>query len=355
MELSERQWEPFFISSMFPVPKRGKRIVNKDHIEGKKPLVSSIGNNNGVTNFIGNTKKVRVYNKCISIANGGSSAGKAFYEPFEFIASDHVTHCKNDGFTENQYLALSALISGKLTEKYSFSREITDHRISREKVMLPVNDAGEPDFDFLEQYISELKNKLSRQYLDYSKRKIGSMQSANIPTLDEKEWKDFFVAGEDGVFDADSTSSGADKNKLNLTEGEIPYITRSNEQNGISLFISEEQATKWQADEGNTITIGLDTQTVFYQPHKYYTGQNIQVIRHEKMNEYIAMFIISMLKVQMKNFNWGGNGVTLGRLCRTKMMLPVNDSGEPDFDYMEQYIKNQMVKKYKDYIAYSEK
>ena len=101
MKLSEKEWEPFFISSLFKDPKRGKRIVSSNHIEGDTPLVSSAGDNNGVTAFIGNREKVRIYENCLSIANGGSSAGKCFYEPFEFIASDHITHCKNEKLTAN--------------------------------------------------------------------------------------------------------------------------------------------------------------------------------------------------------------------------------------------------------------
>lgn len=173
--------------------------------------------------------------------------------------------------------------------------------------------------------------------------------------LCDKEWKEFFIAGDEGVFDISSTASGIDKNKLNMEDGTIPYLTRSNELNGINLFVTDEQDSKWRIDAGNVITIGLDTQTVFYQPHKFYTGQNIQVLRYEKINRNIAMFIISMLKVQMEKFNWGGNGATLGRLCRTKMMLPVNDSGEPDWNYMEQYIKKKDKEKKEKYLVYCEK
>lgn len=152
-------------------------------------------------------------------------------------------------------------------------------------------------------------------------------------TLNDRKWKEFFIAGDKGLFDISSTASGIDKNKLNIEGGDIPYLTRSNETNGINLFISDKQDSKWRMDEKNVITIGLDTQTVFYQPYKFYTGQNIQVLRHQKINKDIAMFIISMLKVQMEKFNWGGNGATLGRLCRTKMMLPVDENGDPDWAF----------------------
>ena len=63
-----------------------------------------------------------------------------------------------------------------------------------------------------------------------------------------------------------------------------------------------------------------------------------------------------ILRQQMKRkFNWGGNGATLGRLQKLKIMLPVNANEEPDYEYMEQYAKNIMYKKYKQYLSYLEK
>lgn len=183
MELCELEWKEFFLSEIFLNPKRGKRIVNENHIKGNTPLVSSAGTNNGVTAFVGNREKVRLYKNCLSIANGGSSAGRCFYEPFEFVASDHVTHCKNDNLTEEQYLAIASLISGKLPEKYSFCREITDLRISREKIMLPVNKYGEPDFEYLEKIVKRLRKELSHKYMEYAKRKIEHISVVDIPKL----------------------------------------------------------------------------------------------------------------------------------------------------------------------------
>ena len=37
---------------------------------------------------------------------------------------------------------------------------------------------------------------------------------------------------------------------------------------------------------------------------------------------------------------------------RQYIMLPVNDAGNPDYEYMEQYIKNIEYNKMIEYIAY---
>ena len=90
--------------------------------------------------------------------------------------------------------------------------------------------------------------------------------------LNSVKWKSFILSE---IFNISSTNSGIDKNKIkNINiEGNNPYITRTDKNNGIDEFITEQD---YELNDGNVITIGLDTQTVFYQPHSFYTGQNIQ-------------------------------------------------------------------------------
>lgn len=176
-----------------------------------------------------------------------------------------------------------------------------------------------------------------------------SKRGGVLPDLDSVGWKDFYIAD----FSIRTTQSGIDKNKLLFKlDADIPYVTRSEINNGVNMFVSKEQNSKYKIDRGNVITIGLDTQTVFYQPHSFYTGQNIQVLESPRLNKYIALFIASMLKVQMQKFNWGGNGATLGRLNRTKIMLPVGAGGNPNYDFMEQYGEQIMLGKYQKYLTY---
>ena len=159
--------------------------------------------------------------------------------------------------------------------------------------------------------------------------------------LNDVEWGEFFIGGSEGIFDIRANKSGIDKNKLNMQNGHIPYITRCEINNGINLFITDEQNQKYDKDKGNVITIGLDTQTCFYQKNDFYTGQNIQILSNNKLNKSIAMFIIPLIKNQMKKFNWGGNGATLTRLNRTKLMLPKDKNDNPNWCFMEEYIKER--------------
>lgn len=148
-------------------------------------------------------------------------------------------------------------------------------------------------------------------------------------------WKEFVFGDE---FSIESTQSGIDKNKLIKEQGNIPYVTRTDVTNGIDMFICE-QSSKYKVDEGNVITIGLDTQTVFYQPSSFYTGQNIQVIRHKELDRYNAQFLIVAIKKLVNKFSWGSYGATLTRLRKSKIYLPVDSNGNIDFAFMSSFMK----------------
>lgn len=141
----------------------------------------------------------------------------------------------------------------------------------------------------------------------------------------------------DEIFDIKPTANGIDKVKLTPGAGEYPYVTRSDMNNGVNMFVCKQAGCN--LNSGNCITVGLDTQTVFYQPSDFYTGQNIQILRHERLNEYTGKFLIPLLNRTLSIYSWGGNGATLTRLRRSKIFLPVDDCGLPDWNFMEDCIR----------------
>lgn len=165
VNLEEKDWRPFYIMDLFEEVQRGKRLTKKDQEVGFVPYISSSAMNNGVDNYISNDKGVRRFENCLSLANSGS-VGSCFYEPFEFVASDHVTHLKNKERTKFQYLFEATLLN-RLSEKYNFNREINDDRISKEIILLPVNSEGRPDYVYMENYIKKIMGKKYREYLNF--------------------------------------------------------------------------------------------------------------------------------------------------------------------------------------------
>lgn len=159
--------------------------------------------------------------------------------------------------------------------------------------------------------------------------------------LSDRKWKAFQL--NDNIFSLYSSINSTDFSKLKKGSNEYyPFVTRTENNNGIAHFVSIQDK---QFNESNVLIIGLDTQTVFFQAYKFYTGQNIQILKlnNVNMNKYTALFIKPLLQKQIENLNWGGNGATLGRLSKKKIMLPVDNDENPDYDFMERYIKEKYL------------
>lgn len=345
--LTSKTWKEFRLEAIFDIDK-GRYLKKGLMISGDTPHISAKSRDNGISKFIGNQ----------ALYSGNKlTVGKidlsTFYQPHKFYCSHDVSVLSNDKLNEYSALFISYIIK-RQGNKYSYGRQAQMNVVKRETIVLPVNSENEEilEWDFMHNTIKELITIKKTIYKSYLKNKMKNLKFSHVISIQEKEWKEFFISGSEGIFSINSTLNGIDKNKLEISseEGIYPYITRTEYNNGINLFINK-QNRKYIINEGNVITIGLDTQTVFYQPTPFYTGQNIQILHNCHIDEFTALFIIPLLKKQMEKFNWGGNGATLSRLNRTKVMLPVNKHGLPDWDYMKQFIINNLIDKYNKYLS----
>lgn len=163
--LTDVEWGEFFVSDVFDTVQRGKRLTKANQIDGEIPYISSTALNNGVDNFIGNTEKVRKSDNDLTLANSGS-VGACFYHNYEYIASDHVTSLKLPNGIDTVYKFISVIL-GRLEEKYSFNREINDTRIKREKILLPIDKYGNPNWFYMENFIKNIEQKQIKNVLQY--------------------------------------------------------------------------------------------------------------------------------------------------------------------------------------------
>lgn len=163
--LDKVEWKTYRFTEVFQEIQRGKRLTKANQTDGPKPYISSTSENNGVDAFIGNETGVRKFEDVLTLANSGS-VGSTFYQQFEFVASDHVTALKSENADKYAYLFLSTVVK-RLEEKYSFNREINDTRIKREKVILPADKQGNPNFQYMSDFVKKLEVDKAQEVLGY--------------------------------------------------------------------------------------------------------------------------------------------------------------------------------------------
>ena len=129
------------------------------------------------------------------------------------------------------------------------------------------------------------------------------------------------------------------ENGLKQGAGTIPYVTRTSLNNGVSKFVCSQRIEK--LNPGNVITVGMDTQTVFYQKQNFYCGRDILSLSNTIMNQYIGIFIVGILdQIVKKKFSYG-YCASLTRIKNLEIKLPSTPEGNPDWEFMESYIREQ--------------
>ena len=323
-------WSSFRIKDLFDVY-TGANVSKNLLTFGNLPRITATDANNGVDWFTEtiHDKGFRIYANRVSI----SFLGSCFYQPYA-ASYDMKIHCISiKGREWNTYTALFVANQCKsFCEHINYGNQLSSSDLPKQRLLLPVTDNGTPDWQFMEDYMKQTEQQILKPTLDkLCKRLIINEIMRGGKNL-HPNWKEF-VLGEE--FSIESTSSSIDKIKLQEGKGQFPYITRSDNDNGIDHFVPKQD---YSTDEGNVITIGLDTQTVFYQPTTFYTGQNIQVVRHKQLDKYNALFIRTALQRVLSRFSWGGYGATLTRLRKSRIFLPATDDGKPDFAFMSSFM-----------------
>ena len=123
----------------------GVRLIKADMTVGSRPFVGSSEENNGVTEFVGNTNASLDSN--VLGVNYNGSVGFSFYHPYEALFSDDVKRVRwKDENANNKYtlLYLSTAIAQQ-RGKYAYGYKFNAQRMKRQIIMLPACKDGSPD------------------------------------------------------------------------------------------------------------------------------------------------------------------------------------------------------------------
>jgi len=134
----------------------------------------------------------------------------------------------------------------------------------------------------------------------------------------------------------------------------IPFVSRTDINNSVDCFVNKKDLEF--VEKGNAIVIGDTTATVSYQKEDFVTGDHIVVIRANWLNEYTGLFICTLLKMEKYRYSYG-RAYLINSIKNTHIYLPVDDNNQPDWKYMENYMKslNHEIPRSKNDFSYDEK
>ena len=172
------------------------------------------------------------------------------------------------------------------------------------------------------------------------KESIKPLNNKLTPEFNIEDWKEFKLTD---LFELEN-GRGYLSSEAQENPGKNPFICSSELNNGVACFTSLENKHK-----GNCITINKDGSVgcAFYQDKDFSTNKHVIVAtpKFKEFNKYIAMFIITIIELEKFRYNFG-RAWGLDRMQTTIIKLPVDENGQPDYQFMENYIKTLPYSKY---------
>lgn len=340
--LSEKEWATETIGDAFSVSGTTTTHPSKLAENGSTPRITCASVNNGLDNCYGNepTEQGGV------LTVDSATVGTVLFQPSDFIATDHVEKISGDkAFSEAEGLFIKTCIDVSAAGKYQYGYKFSQNRIKRQKLMLPVDDKGKPDYAYMTLYSAKVGGGMVMRYKNFIAGQLSQLEHKDIPALNEKEWGHFLIPD---VFPG--IQRGKRLKNADHVPGVIPYVSSTANNNGVDDYV---EATAGTRSFSNCISLANSGSvgTAFYEPFEFVASDHVTSLKREGTSKFVYLFLATTIERQGSNFNFNRE-INDARIKKMQVMLPVTDEDKPDYEYMEQYAKNMMLKKYEQYLAF---
>lgn len=129
-----------------------------------------------------------------------------------------------------------------------------------------------------------------------------------------------------------------------LTEGdEIAYVGAKKKENGVMGYVLREEK---YVTKGNCIVFIGDGQGsvgyATYQPVDFIGSTTLLAGYNKSLNQYNAQFIVGIVDCERYRYSFGRK-FNKRALERSKILLPAIDDKNPDWQYMEDFVKSTII------------
>lgn len=324
-------WKEFVIGDLFDIhPTKSYKMTNKDLLNGyenNNPVIVNSAYNNGIGGYttFDCTEKGNIITFSDTV-----DANTIFYQENDFVGYPHVQGVypfQPELWNKERLLFFISMFKAEALRKgFNFGNKFRRDIAIKMKIKLPIEYNGNIDFIYMENYIKQVIKK-SEKSLENLKRDDDSKQQ-----IDVHDWGEFQIKN---IFEV---VKGTRLTKANMKDGNIKFVGSSAMNNGETHRIANNE----HLHSANTITVCYNGSVgeTFYQDEEFWASDDVNVLYPKfKLNKYIAFFICPIIKSVGQKYafvdKWKQEDM------KTEIIkLPITQTGEPDWQYMENYMKN---------------
>ena len=354
-------WKPFRIGDLFEKldtsylgkGKKKDAVRKEPDEEFCVPLTYAKRYNNGIM-YWGRRGEFKTYSKALSIIyNGAVSAGRVYAQAEEtgVLAESYMIRLKSAQVSFNTYLFLQRIIEKCIYTRYSYSDLAIWSSVQNDTVWLPVDESGEPDWTYMDEYMSAVM-KESEASLERLKQTDGEKHA-----VDASGWKKFII---DGLFEKlqlDVKKADFDKtfdvSEERTDEFNLPLVNAKHGNNGIMYYGREADFETAEMTIGIVQNGAIATGDVYAQPQRTGVLWDAYLVKPkaEIDSAFTLMFLATVLEKAIKDKFSYDDKCVWDKAKLLTVILPCTSDNEPDWAYMDEYMRTVMERTKSDLLA----
>jgi hypothetical protein len=175
-----------------------------------------------------------------------------------------------------------------------------------------------------------LPNWLKTFTIDYSP--ITTKIPRHELPLDTTTWKKFRLGD---WFDVTGTKTTKLGDLKSFGNGKYPYVTTQASNNGVAGFYD------FNTETGNVLVIDSAVAAFCsYQENPFSASDHVEkLVPHFPMSKLIGLFMATVINKEQFRYSYGRK-CNQEKILNTWIRLPAADNGDPDWKFMENYIKS---------------
>lgn len=323
-------WHEFTVGELFDVVYGvNLEFVNCVETSASDPeavaFVSRTEANNGVSGYVKPVRGIAPQPADTITVAGGGSVLATFLQPQPFYSGRdlYLLYPWDDVPRDAKLFVMTIIKANKYRYNYGRQANVTLPSLS---LLLPATSDGRPDWAQMASYIESLRNK-----------PLTTTNARVERPLDTSDWRWFSLGGDGGLFDI---RKGKRLTSDDQTEGMTPYLGAIDSNNGVANHIGQAPI-----HDGNTISLSYNGSVgeAFYQPEPFWATDDVNVLylrpEHGTLDAARALFVCAVLRHEKYRYSYGRKW-TLDGMKATRIKLPATPEGEPNWQWMEDYIKS---------------
>lgn len=345
-KIDTSSWEEFKVGDLLGKASLGKyHNASMLHVdENGFPFLCASNFNNGINQQMPRVNGDNIESTPENIIAWGKQCPKFTYHHERCVTNQGIYYyALPNECTEDAARFLCTVLQATCADAGTYNDCLIGERVDSTIIRLPVKDEYEPDWAYMESYMKDVMGEQERQ-LD------SLLKSSSEPKkVDTSKWGNFYIGD---LFEklnlkcrkGNNFNKAVDISAEQTKEFSLPLVNAKHSNNGVMYY---GRSDEWDSAE-MTIDIVEDGAAsagdVYAQPQRTGVLYNAYLVKPlwNCKSEFVLQYMASVIEKSIKAHFGYENKCTWDKVKSQVIKLPITSSGEPDWQYMEDYMRQVM-------------